>query len=389
MSFPNVHIDTYISDMSKPNIDTLSKIYIIANWLIGINWLPVAFKIQGVYKILSFVCTFLMNVIIVYVLIIASIDPFTSVVVIIVVTQYFVCSFVAVSSSKNLKKFYNELWEFDKDIKMNRGTNTKARINFTLAILLFSVFIIGVVSDWFKKLNRRILVLIFMYINNIVELFYYGHLFSLLEIRLRTIRILLLSSFPHVKRLHSLFESEGINFDDEIVCKLISRNSKIEIKKLSNLYYKIIKAYDFLNAAIRWQLFFIFAVAFITLVSFLDHTALQITDSKFTWDKAIPSIAMTVLKLLPLMVPCLFGQAIHYEVSLLRTALKSRINNVFDTTSCRFAKLFIELIQIRSLTFSVFRMIEINTTFPFKFIGLAVSYLLIILQFQKVKIDNH
>lgn len=254
MSFSNVQIDTYVSDMSEPTIDTLSKIYIIANWFIGINILTVAFKVKGLWMIVAFMFSILFNIIIVYSLVILSIhNSYTSVYGVAVTTQYLICSFVAIISRETLQKFYNELCEFDKDVKINFPINYKTKVNLVLAILLLFAFMAGMLVDLLQNITSMVIVLTFMYVNSIIELFYYGHLFILLETRLKSIRVLLVSCFPHENRLHSVTESEDINFDDQFIRKLISNNSGIEIKKLSLLYYNIIKAYDFLNAAIKWQ----------------------------------------------------------------------------------------------------------------------------------------
>nr|WCC57786.1 gustatory receptor 21 [Papilio glaucus] len=384
MSFPNVHIDNYVNDISKPAIDILSKIYTIANSLIGINRITVAFKVKGLYMVIAFLCSFLINIIITFLMLSSLLETVSSFVVF-NIAQYLVCSVVAVTSRGNLQKFYNELYAFDKDIKTKLPTNFKAKINFTLAILTFSFICIQPMLIYIlRPVSNTNLVMVTIDLSNMLELFYYGHLFILLETRLKSIRVILVTCFPHENQIYCLRESEFINFDDEAFCKLITRNPDVEIKKLSLLYYKSIKAYDFLYAAIKWQMLFILATSFVSLLKLFDLVALQITNNEFILKNAIFSIGLTVIRLVPLMVPSVFGERVHNEVSLLKTALNSRINNVFDTTSCRFARLFIDLLEVRSLTFSVFRMIVINTTFPSKFIGLIVTYVVIWLQFQKV-----
>lgn len=55
-----------------------------------------------------------------------------------------------------------------------------------------------------------------------------------------------------------------------------------------------------------------------------------------------------------------------------------------DKPSRSIAGYFATLTEIRTLSFSVFRMIDLNTSLPFKFVGLVTTYLVILLQFQKV-----
>nr|WCC57886.1 gustatory receptor 21 [Papilio memnon] len=321
--------------MSEPPIDMLSKIYIIANWFIGINRLTEAFKVKGLRMFVAFLFCFRDR-------------------------RYNTIS-VPISTCETLQKFYNELCEFDKNIKINFQINFKAKVNFVLAILLIFIFIIGMLVDLLQSITSMVII---FYVNNIIEL-YYGHLF-LLQIILKSIRVLLVST------LHSLTETEGINLS-VIIRKLISNNFGVEIKKLSLLYYNVIKAYDFLNVAIKWRLLF---------------SVLFFFTFQFMWTDTVPNIVTCVIKLLPLVVPCFFGEALRNEVCLLHAAIK-RIYNLFGNIISSIRLVLFRLLIAASLTFSVFRMIEINT-FPFKFIGLEFSYVLIILQFQKVvKSDNH
>lgn len=60
------------------------------------------------------------------------------------------------------------------------------------------------------------------------------------------------------------------------------------------------------------------------------------------WTDTVPNIVTCVIKLLPLVVPCFFGEAVHKEVYLLHGALKSRIYNVFGNVVISTFRLLLE-----------------------------------------------
>ncbi|XP_068618057.1 uncharacterized protein [Battus philenor] len=220
---------------------------------------------------------------------------------------------------------------------------------------------------------------------NMLELYYYGHLFNLLQIRLKAIRVLLVSSYSHKNNRYFYSEHESINFSDKNNFMLRDRIANVEILSLLLMYCKIVKAYDFLNAAIKWQLLIIVTTSFVTLVGMAYRSALSYIENNFTWFNGLPDAALMLIRVLPLIEPCVCAEGVHIEVILLRTSLYSRVyNNIFDCNNRKFANTLIALTQARSLSFSVFRMMEINTTLPFKFLGLLITYLVILLQFYKV-----
>nr|WCC58003.1 gustatory receptor 18 [Papilio xuthus] len=387
-------INTNIKEMYDFSIDILSKIYITAGWLIGINRLSVAFKIKSRYNIMSLCCSFLLNSVLGYCILILGINQLISIVRIVNLIQYFICSFFAIKSCRVLKKFYNELFEFDKEIKYQLPTTLLSRFFCGLIIVMLSVIIgvIIIISQSSKTKIHELIVFSIIDFNNIMECFYIGHLFSLLEVRLKSIRILLLSSFPYKNHKHFSTENVNINFKDKNVSKILNRNPEVEIRQLLLLYYRLIKAYDFLYTSIKWQLFSSLISSFLTILNTLHFTIIHISQIEYNnFQDKLPGVGLIMIRAIPLLVPCFFGSKICNEVALLHSALFTRAHqNVFDVTSRSSANLFLDLIQARTLTFSVFRMIEINTTLPFKFIGLLATYFLIIMQFEKVlNFDTH
>nr|WCC57883.1 gustatory receptor 18 [Papilio memnon] len=376
-----------INDVYSFSIDMLSKIYVTASWLTGLNRLPVAFKIKGYWNILSLSYSLFLNIVIGYYVFLLNLNEIISIVRILNVIQYLICSFIAIKSGTVVKKFYIELYEFDKDLKYQWPTTMTAVFNFGFSVIavFVTIIIFSAITRLVEIVSQELVVLTIMDLSMIIEGFYNGHLFSLLEIRLKTIRILLLSYFPYTNQRY-FTENENINFEDKNISKLLIRNPEVEIRKLLLLYHKIIKAYDYLYTAIKWQVFTTVITSFTTILNVLYFMMFQHVN-KYEYENLhiIPGIGLVTIRAIPFLVYCFSGSNIANEAALLHSAVLTRTHrNVFDIENRSYATLFLDLIQARSLTFSVFRMIEINTTLPFKFLGLLATYLLILMQFEKV-----
>ncbi|XP_063829525.1 uncharacterized protein LOC135078881 [Ostrinia nubilalis] len=91
------------------------------------------------------------------------------------------------------------------------------------------------------------------------------------------------------------------------------------------------------------------------------------------------------MEMVPLFSPCMFGDRVHGEVRRLRELLASRLyENKLDKSGCSAARALLALTEARDLSFSLLRMFQVDISLPFKLIGLLVTYLIILLQFQKV-----
>ncbi|XP_026728969.1 uncharacterized protein LOC113494702 [Trichoplusia ni] len=89
--------------------------------------------------------------------------------------------------------------------------------------------------------------------------------------------------------------------------------------------------------------------------------------------------------MLPLFAPCMLGDQVHNEVRRLRELIASRLyENQLDKASRGMARALLAWTETRDLSFSLLRMLDIDISLPFKFVGLLVTYLIILLQFQKV-----
>ncbi|KAL0871203.1 hypothetical protein ABMA27_004975 [Loxostege sticticalis] len=104
----------------------------------------------------------------------------------------------------------------------------------------------------------------------------------------------------------------------------------------------------------------------------------------------ISELDWIAMGLIPLFSPCIFGDRVHGEVRRLRELLASRLyENKLDKSGRGAARALLALTEARDLSFSLLRMLQIDISLPFKFIGLLVTYLIIMLQFEKVLKPNH
>ncbi|XP_028160110.1 gustatory receptor 68a-like [Ostrinia furnacalis] len=89
--------------------------------------------------------------------------------------------------------------------------------------------------------------------------------------------------------------------------------------------------------------------------------------------------------MIALFSPCMFGDQVHCEVRRLRELLASRLyENKLDKSGRSAARALLALTEAQDLSFSLLRMFQVDISLPFKFIGLLVTYLIILLQFEKV-----
>nr|WCC57780.1 gustatory receptor 15 [Papilio glaucus] len=387
MSVPNVRVDNYVEDKSKSRLDFLSKTYIVSGWLIGINRLPIIYKTKGICKIFTLGYPLIVNCTLLASVLTNHLQNLKDIVTTANLIQYFVCSIVGFFSQGQLIFIYNNLYKFDEEIRSKWYLSNSSKHNFLhISCMLISFLLFNILC---RKIEGMIHLLPELYpilLNHMIEFYYYAHLLSLLELRLRTIRILLLSSFPITgKELNAFSEKQFINDEDKNVINLRNNNSNVEMKKLMKMYTQIIETYDYLNDAVKWQLLTMLTTSFLTILCMSYHAALKIISGNYTWKSTFFDVSVTMFEITPVIVPCLYSEKIHTEVQLLRTSLQTRISNdVFDKPSRSIASCFSTMTQVRRLSFSVFHMIDINIPLPFKFFGLLTTYLIILLQFQKV-----
>ncbi|XP_068618059.1 uncharacterized protein [Battus philenor] len=384
MSFPKVRVNTYVDKSQEISVDIISKVYVIISWVIGINRLPVIFKMRGIVFICALTYSLLLNIFSVYYVL--KIHGLYDFVIDVNLIKHLMLFIFTVIYWNKLKKHYCELFQFDQEIKSdwlsksNIISNCVQNIITIMLVVLFNIYqqkYYAGASLWPDML--------LIHLNHLWEIYYYGYLFKQIELRVKSLRILLMSSFPINDQIIFCSENASVNFEDNNVINLIANNPKIKVKRLLALYYKIINIYDLLNAALQWQLLILLTATFITILSLSYHAAFNIINNEYTWQEGVFDVGMCVTMVVPLILICAYGEKIQNEVQLFQSALYSRIyKDVFDKSNRSTASSLLSLIEIRSLSFSVFRMIEINISLPFTFFGLVASYLVILLQFQKV-----
>lgn len=252
MTVPSVLVSTYLLN-GEYFFDILTKIYILFGWVIGMNRLPVIWKQKGCVKIASFCYTLVFNCCLLYSIFLCYPEKSKDVLIILNVILYFVCHICAIVFWKILKSFYKELFKIDKKINFEYCTSFNCKINFIQCFcLILCTVVYNVISTIIDGMVSLLPGIIIVHINYILESHYYGHLFGILESRLILLRKLIILNYPtNIDNVHT-YNEEFRNCKNENV-NLHCKNCKMDIRKLMHLYSEIIKAYDLLNAATKWQ----------------------------------------------------------------------------------------------------------------------------------------
>nr|WCC57941.1 gustatory receptor 16 [Papilio polytes] len=383
MTISNVRGNIYLDQFNKRSIDLISKIYGMIAWLMGINRLTMFFKLGTKSKILTLAYSLFFNSLLFYFVLKSNTSnvymKFFN------ITEYLLCAFIAFIYNETLLKFYEGLSQFDNEITFKSSVTSKSVVNFLQAVFnLILVIILNSCCNNIEHLGNVTADVIPAHLTHVWEIHYYVHLFELLKLRLKSVRVLLLASFPTNVVVDITCCSENDLCKENIVT-LVNNNKKNTVRKLLNLYSKIITIYDFLNAALQWQLLLIISTTFLVMLVWTYDAVLHIINDEYTLIEGLFDMVLFFALIAPMFTICGSGQGIHDEVMLLQNALYPRIyKNTFDKKNRSVASSLLALTEVRTLSFSVFRMFDLNTSFPFKFFGLLASYLVILLQFKKV-----
>lgn len=249
MASRNVRVNTFFQRKQKPFIDPLSKLYIVAGSLLGMNRLPVILN-EAKYIITSIAVVYsvLLSTAIFYLLyIFGNYSYIIPVMSMIEFTFSITFSFI---TWNRVARYYNELNKFDVEIGC-RPKVTELSIRNLIFMVISKVFytlFFWVTFIWiFSSIDISYSIqAIPANLLHCLELFYYGHLLSLLVPRLRLINYFVETTLSNGKSAKCPNVEEFRSF--------ISKNVKnTDVKKLMDLYHIIIKAYDFLVEAIKWQ----------------------------------------------------------------------------------------------------------------------------------------
>lgn len=217
-------------------------------WLMGINRLTMFFKLGTKSKILSLAYSLFFNSLLFYFVLKSNTSnvymKFFN------ITEYLLCAFIAFIYNETLLKFYEGLSQFDNEITFKSSVTSKSVVNFLQAVFnLILVIILNSCCNNIEHLGNVTAEVIPAHLTHVWEILYYGHLFELLKLRLKSVRVLLLASFP----TNDITCCSETDLYKENIVTLVNNNKKITVRKLLNLYSKIITIYDFLNAALQWQ----------------------------------------------------------------------------------------------------------------------------------------
>ncbi|XP_053610568.1 uncharacterized protein LOC128675289 [Plodia interpunctella] len=380
MSTPaTVRVNTLMQCKEKPYTDPITKFYIVIESIIALNRLPLIFT--------KYVSTYFPIAMIYSLIVICGLcysyygthlnteNGATSM----NHWEYMFCVGFGIATWKRLQRYYIELNKFDVEVGCRPKITTMSVRNTVINIItLFFVTVFYVTSYYVDTLQTLWFHMLPVHYIHSLELHYYGHLLSLLATRLRLINYYTESSLSDIKMTTRPKVEEFVYFKYKNV-------TNGEMKKLMDLYHSIIMAYDFLVDAIKWQLLVIIITSFISILWLAYHVSLSIIRNSDPLVYIVTDVGLTITKMLPLFSPCVFGDRVHSEVRRLRELLASRLyENKLDKSSRSTARALLALTEARDLSFSLLRMLEIDVSFPFKFIGLLITYLIILLQFEKV-----
>ncbi|CAG4951970.1 unnamed protein product [Colias eurytheme] len=159
--------------------------------------------------------------------------------------------------------------------------------------------------------------------------------------------------------------------------------------KFLRLYYIIINAFDILNSAVKWQLLFTFIKTFSVSLGDLHFLMTAVINKDWSVHQVLLTVSIAVVQIGSMFSVCASGDKLQKEVLRLRDMLACRLyQGKLDKQDRRTAQALLTLTETRNLSFSVFHMFNINISLPFEIVGLLVTYLIILLQFEKVNSDS-
>ncbi|XP_063895338.1 uncharacterized protein LOC135118130 [Helicoverpa armigera] len=380
MTPPSVLVNTYFSTNDRPYIDPISKIFVISELLLGIIRLPVLGKIHFIFYILAVIYALLVSLYYLSLLFTLLDKPILNIVIIIFYLQIIFFILFNLASIRRLQRYYNELNVFDKEVSCRPRICKGSIRNILLgAFMLLYIVVLFTVSYMFITLETLYVGMAPFIICHIYEVHYVAHLLSLLIPRIRLINYYMELSLSNSKITKSL------NIEEFGYSKSDSNKALCKMEKVMNLYHNMIKAYNYLIEAVKWQLLVTIVSAFLNILSCCYRVSLTVIKEDVPLSFIITYVGLLAGIMLPLFAPCMLGDQVHNEVRRLRELLASRLyENQLDKSSRGMARALLAWTETRDLSFSLLRMLDIDISLPFKFVGLLVTYLIILLQFQKV-----
>lgn len=248
MTPPSVLVNTYFSASDKPYIDPISKVFILSQLAFGIIRLPLIGDVHVGFIVLAAAYSLLAScyyVGVVYLLKSAYVLNF------VIFIFYFQCVFFMlfnVVSIKRMHRYYNELNVFDKEVgcRPKIGKGSIRNLIATVLMILYNVILFALPYVVVTLENLELWMLPFPIIH-ILEVHFCGHLLSLLIPRLRLINYYMELSLSNSKI------SKTLNIEKFGYSKADSNKTLCKMEKVMNLYHNMIKSYNYLIEAVKWQ----------------------------------------------------------------------------------------------------------------------------------------
>lgn len=234
-----------MSRTSKEKVDSISRKFIFMQVPCGLFRLPILGIASKIQLSIMFGIKVLYNCAIIYNLYFAVAFYSYGIAPICDTVEFVSCTLLGFVTYKELLKFYAKINRIDKDLQFCHNSQPKKEVS----VHFVQILIIGItvtLNFWLVPecldMFRTMPFLIPLKILHYLELNYYGHLFALL--------------IPRLKLLTNKIKKSCYIKEDQKE-KYHYRNDKLLIRYdigfLMDSYNRLLKAYDYLNKAIRWQ----------------------------------------------------------------------------------------------------------------------------------------
>nr|WCC57784.1 gustatory receptor 19 [Papilio glaucus] len=385
MSSPNIILNRFEQNVKKKLIDPFTKLFIIIELFFGVNRLRVFDKVKFVYSIPVLIYCFCVNAIFSYFVLKLQTDIYVSFIAIVNITSYIINSIWAILSCNKYQEFFKELKSLDAKFGLNSGIGLPTIKNVVIWGIIIVTYCVATVTAYaLSYVTISSLYTCIMHTVFTTELFSYGHLMTLLLRRLHYFK---------KNVMYCLANDEAIIHTGKINKREQCRDTTVEeFRRLVLFYHGSIKAFDALNAAIKYQFFVILLESFITSICYWNFFVVIFSSGKMNF-QIMPALILIVFiaTFMPFFSPCHFANQIKVEVCIITDSIRSSLHKLGIYLFIQIfmhkrhaAKLLLSLTNGRTLSFSLFRMISVDILLPFKILGYITTYLIVILQFEKV-----
>lgn len=246
MSRPTVRVNTFVKENEKPQVDPISKMFILLETMLGLDRLPLMGRGKFVHVFTTFIIFLIINTTIFYM----NLHQMSQVVIFTPVMQNIICSLLSYVRCKWMQSFYSELWKFDAEAGCTPKVSLAGIRNIVLGLLsCIFVILLFLVPALILFDDPTPIFLIPFYLVYVLEVYYFGHLLNLLTPRLKLINYYIESALSSAKLEPSPILKEFTYFK--------SYDPKITqscgMRTLMDFYQIVVEAYDCLIEGIKWQ----------------------------------------------------------------------------------------------------------------------------------------